>query len=123
MLHLDVNEADASIQAIASSKNPLDIINQAMVTTEQQREAYESLQHFLDKDEYKPHKFGLVKETTKSGITKWIMNDQDVIKSFHDHDGRPRRKIWNTVKDKEEKTGIQVYLFITFFIFQLWSIL
>ena len=93
MLQLDVNEADASIKAIASSENPLDVINQAMVTTEQQREAYQFLLQFLNKNEYMPHKFGLVKETTKSGITKWIKNDQAVIKSFHDHDGRPRRKI------------------------------
>ena len=93
ILQLDVSGADKSIKAIASSKNPLDVIDQAMVTTEQQREAYESLLHFLNKAEYMPHKFGLVKETTKSGITKWIKNDQAVITSFHDHDGRPRRKI------------------------------
>ena len=93
MLQLDVSGADKSIKAIASSENPIDVIHQAMVTTEQQREAYESLLQFLNKAEYMPHKFGLVKETTKSGITKWIKDDQAVIKSFHDHDGRPRRKI------------------------------
>ena len=93
ILDLDVGEVpDESLQAIARSENPLEVIDQAMISTEQQREGYHSLLQFLDKDEYKPHKFGLVKATSKSGITKWIKNDVAVIKSFHDNDGRQRPK-------------------------------
>ncbi len=88
MKSLDVHDMDTKIQAIAKSKNPLDVINQATITTEQQREAYESLVQFLDKPEYKPHKFGLVKVTSKSGITKWIKDDPAVIASFHECDGQ-----------------------------------
>jgi len=93
ILDLDVGEVpDESLQAIARSENPLEVIDQAMISTEQQREGYHSLLQFLDKDEYKPHKFGLVKATSKSGITKWIKDDVAVIKSFHDNDGRQRPK-------------------------------
>ncbi len=91
---LDVHDVDTNIQEIARSPNPLQMIDQVAVTTEQQREAYESLMQFLDKQEYKPHKFGLVKVTCeKSGITKWIKNDPLVIKSFRDNEGRPVYKI------------------------------
>ena len=88
MKNLDVYDTNTKIQAIAKSKNPLDVINQATLTTEQQREAYESLIQFLDKPEYKPHKFGVVKVTSRSGITKWIKDDPTVIASFHECDGQ-----------------------------------
>ena len=88
MKSLDVTDMDSKIQAIASSANPLDVINQANITTNQQREAYTALLQFLDKPEYKPHKFGVVKVTSKSGITKWIKDDPAVITSFHECDGQ-----------------------------------
>jgi hypothetical protein len=86
---LDVHDVDARIKALASSNNPLDVVNQVSLTTEQQREGYEALLEFLDKPEYRPHKFGLIKVTCeKSGITKWIKDDPAVIESFKDNEGR-----------------------------------
>jgi hypothetical protein len=93
IIDLDVHDVDAKIQAIARSIDPLAVIDQVTFTTEQQREAYESLLQFLDKPEYRPHKFGLVKVTCeKNGITKWIKNEPAVISSFHDNEGQPRQK-------------------------------
>ena len=92
IIDLDVDDTNTKIQEIARSSDPRQIIGQYSITTEQQREAYESLQQFLDKDEYKPHKFGLVKVTCeKSGVTKWIKEDQ--IESFLSNEGRPVYKI------------------------------
>jgi hypothetical protein len=74
--------------AEANSAN--DIMKDLNITTEQQRIAYEAMQEFLNKPEYgSTRKYGLVKVTSRGGITKWIKDDPVVIKSFHDNDGRP----------------------------------
>jgi hypothetical protein len=69
-------------------QNSDDIMTKLNLSTECQREAYESILNFLEDQQYpKPWKLGLVMETSQSGITQWIKDDPNVIRSFHDNNG------------------------------------
>jgi hypothetical protein len=94
-LNEDVGVSAGTIDALvnkikdAKASSCTDIMKELNMTTEQQRIAYEAMQTFFEKPEYKPAKYGLVKRTSRSGITKWIKDDPAVIQSFLDNDGRP----------------------------------
>ena len=79
-----LDELESSI--MNGLKNSDDIMSKLIMNTQSQREAYEAIISFLD--DYKPLKLGLVKRTSQSGITQWIKDDVNVIKSFDSNDGR-----------------------------------
>ena len=79
----------ADLSALENKLNSSDdVMRKLHISTQAHREAYEAMITFLENKDYKPLKLGLVKATSASGITQWIADNPNVIKSFHDNDGR-----------------------------------
>ena len=81
-----IKDIEESIQGGLANND--DITSKMGLTRQTQREAYDALLVFLAKPEYVPNKLGLVKCTSPSGITQWIKDDDKVIESFYNNDGK-----------------------------------